>query len=161
MNSSQCAEANPLVKRVLDRFPECSFKTVRGRTPILVVPAQQLLEIARYLKVSDGLEFDYLVSITAVDYWDRFEVAYLLHSIHLRHSLEIKVNVDRDSPVVPSVVEVWGGANLQEREVFDLMGVEFSGHPELTRVLLWDGFVGHPLRKDFDKQPDDIPIPED
>lgn len=153
-------ESDASVKLVLDKFPEVALKGMRGNTPLLVAPVDQWLEIARFLKEEGGLEFNYLVSVTAVDYWDYFEVAYLLHSVHLGHSAEVKVNVDRDHPVVPSVVGIWQGANLQEREVYDLMGVEFSGHPDLTRVLLWDGFPGHPLRKDFCMQPDDIPIPE-
>lgn len=160
MNIAEPAQVPSIARQILECFPECLFKTMRGKTPILEVPVEQLPEVAGHLKGTDGLEFDYLVSVTAVDYWDHFEVAYLLHSIHLGHSVELKVNVDRDRPVVPSVVAIWGGANLQEREVYDLMGVEFSGHPSLTRVLLWDEFPGHPLRKDFYKQPDDIPIPE-
>lgn len=160
MSPSGPIVADPIVRRVLDNFPGVSFKMVRGKTPILIVPVDQLLEVASFLKNGDGLEFNYLASVSAVDYWDHFEVAYLLHSIHLGHSLELKVEVERERPVVPSVVGLWRGANVQEREVYDLMGVEFSGHPDLTRILLWDGFEGHPLRKDFKKQPDDIPIPE-
>jgi NADH:ubiquinone oxidoreductase subunit C len=84
-----------------------------------------------------------------------------VQSIHTGRTIELKVQVKRDNAVVPSVINIWKGANLQEREVYDLMGVVFTGHPDLSRVLLWDSFPGHPLRKDFDKLPDDIPIPMD
>jgi NADH-quinone oxidoreductase subunit C len=160
MGVSEVAKENPVVRRVLESCPAASFVNTRGTTPLILVPADEFLKVARLAKEGDGLEFNYLVSVTAVDYWDYFEVCYLLHSIHLGNSLELKVHVERDEPVLPSVTGIWRGADIQEREVYDLMGVEFSGHPNLTRVLLWDDFEGHPLRKDFDKQPDDIPIPK-
>ncbi len=161
MTGSAAISQHPFVKRVLDEFSAVTFKMVRGQTPVLVVPAEQLLEVARFVKESDGLELNYLVSVSAVDYWEHFEVAYLLHSVHLGHSLELKVNIDRERPVVASVVGLWKGANFQEREVYDLMGVEFEGHPDMTRILLWDGFEGHPLRKDFNTPGDEIPIPDE
>ena len=90
------------------------------------------------------------VALTAVDYIDYFEVVYRLTSLRHNHSAVLKTRVyERDEPVVPSVVPVWKGADLQEREVFDLMGVRFEGHPDLKRIPTWEGFEGHPLRKDF------------
>ena len=160
MDPSELELIPPIVRVAGEKYP-MSFLGMRGQTPLVLVSAENLVAIARFLRDEPGLEFNYLSSITAVDYWEYFEVAYLLQSIHLGQTIELKVRVDRETPVVPSVVDVWKGANLQEREVYDLMGVEFSGHPDLTRVLLWEGFPGHPLRKDFDLQPDDIPIPKD
>ena len=161
MIQPQVTEQDQRIAQILEKFPTLRLRTVRRNTPVLEVPPDKLVEVARWLKEEGSLAFNYLVSITAVDYWEYFEVAYLLHSIPYGHSVELKVNVDRERPVVPSLTSIWRGADVQEREVYDLMGVEFSGHPELKRILLWDSFEGHPLRKDFDKQPDDIPIPEE
>ncbi|MBI4295289.1 MAG: NADH-quinone oxidoreductase subunit C [Chloroflexi bacterium] len=117
---------------------------------IIVVRSESLPEVARLLKETPGLGFDYLVSITGVDYLDYFEVTYHLVSLEHNHSLVLKTRVsDRDDPAVPSVVELWRAADFQEREVYDLMGIRFSGHPNLKRLLLWEGFAGHPLRRDY------------
>lgn len=116
---------------------------------VQVKPAA-VLDIAKLLSESPGLEFDFLASVTGVDYIDFFEVVYHLVSIKHNHSCIIKTRVPgRDEPSAPSVVSVWQGADLQEREVYDLVGIRFDGHPNLKRVLLWEGFPGHPLRKDF------------
>ncbi|MBI2165657.1 MAG: NADH-quinone oxidoreductase subunit C [Chloroflexi bacterium] len=116
----------------------------------LQVRPEAVREVCRWLKVESGLELDYLVAITAVDFVDHFEVVYHLASIGRNHSLVLKTKVfGRETPAVPSVVEVWQGADLQEREVWDLMGVRFEGHPNLKRILTWEEFPGHPLRKDF------------
>jgi NADH:ubiquinone oxidoreductase subunit C len=81
---------------------------------------------------------------------DYFEVVYHLISLEHNHSLVLKTRCyDRDKPVVPSVVNLWRSADFQEREVYDLMGIIFDGHPNLKRLLLWEGFVGHPLRRDY------------
>ena len=116
----------------------------------LVVKSESLLEVATFLKTTPGLDFDYLTSITAVDYYDYFEVVYHLTSIKHNHSLVVKTRCyGRDNPVVPSVVSLWRGADFQEREIYDLMGIRFEGHPNMKRIFLWDGFRGHPLRKDY------------
>ncbi len=116
----------------------------------LVVESGSLLEIAALLKDTPGLDFDYLSSITAVDYYDHFEVIYQLTSLKHNHSLVLKTRCyQRDNPVLPSVVNLWRGADLQEREIYDLMGIKFEGHPNLKRIVLWEGFQGHPLRKDY------------
>jgi NADH-quinone oxidoreductase subunit C len=104
------------------------------------------------LSLRDDGEFDLkmLRGLDVVDHVDRFELRYGLLSIDKNHEAVLKVKVwERSEPTVPSVVHVWEGANLQEREIYDLMGVVFDGHPNLKRVLLWEGFPGHPLRKDF------------
>jgi NADH-quinone oxidoreductase subunit C len=116
----------------------------------LLVKAESLLEIAGYLKSTPDLDFDYLTAITAVDYYDYFEVVYQLTSLQHNHSLVVKVRCyDRDNPTLPSVVSLWQGADFQEREIYDLMGISFDGHPNLKRIVLWEGFEGYPLRKDF------------
>ncbi len=116
----------------------------------IVIRSDSLFKVARFLKETPGLDFDYLASITSSDYLDHFEVIYHLVSIKHNHSLILKTHCyDRDNPSVPSVVELWRGADFQEREVYDLMGVAFSDHPNLKRILLWEGFEGHPLRRDY------------
>jgi NADH-quinone oxidoreductase subunit C len=114
------------------------------------VKGEFLLDIASFLKTTPGLDFDYLVYITAVDYPKYFELVYQLMSLKHNHSLNLKTRCyDRDMPSVPSVVNLWRGADFQEREVFDLMGIRFDDHPNMKRIFLWEGFEGHPLRKDF------------
>lgn len=113
------------------------------------VKKEALLEVARYLKTSD-LALDYLVAVTAVDYVDYFELVYHLVSIGKNQGLVLKSRVrGRDGVTVPSLTPLWQGAELQEREVYDLMGIYFEGHPNLKRIFLWEGFPGHPLRRDF------------
>ena len=116
----------------------------------ILVNGEVLLEVARFLKESPGLDFDYVTAITAVDYSDFFEVVYHLTSIVNNHSIVLKTKCHtRENPTLPSVVSLWQGADFQEREIYDLMGISFDGHPNMKRILLWDGFQGHPLRKDF------------
>ncbi|MBM2831505.1 MAG: nuoC [Dehalococcoidia bacterium] len=117
---------------------------------ILWVDRESLFSVAQLLKTLPGLEFDYLNNLTAVDRFDYFEVVYHLSSVKHNHSLVLKTKCfGRDNPSVPSVFSLWRGADYQEREVYDLLGVTFSGHPNLKRILLWDGFDGHPLRRDY------------
>ncbi len=94
---------------------------------------------------------DFLHDLTAADYPDRneIEVVYHLTSLKGQQMMRIKATVDRDNPVLDSAVKIWPGADFPERECFDLMGVRFNGHPNLKRILLWDDFEGHPLRKDY------------
>src|SRR5690606_6785593 len=119
----------------------------------LMVPAGQLPEIAAHLR--DELGFNYLSSVTGVDLIDdnKLEVVYHTYSIEKGGgAVVLKVQVDRDNPVVPSLTPLWAGADFQEREAYDMFGVQFEGHPNLRRILMWDGFEGHPLRKDW-KEP--------
>ena len=116
----------------------------------LVVKGEFLLAIASFLKTTPGLDFDYLSCITAVDYHDYFELVYHLVSLKHNHSLVLKTRCyQKNEPLVPSIVSLWRGANFQEREIYDLMGIRFDGHPNMKRIFLWDGFEGHPLRKDY------------
>jgi len=117
----------------------------------LVLDPSQLSAVAKHLR--DEMGFDYLTHLSASDYPDRLEVVYNLYSTQPDQrgpGLPLKVRVpDKADPHVPSVTPVWPGANFQEREVWDMFGVQFEGHPNLKRILLWEGFEGHPLRKDW------------
>ena len=116
----------------------------------LVVKSDSLIDVARFLKDAEGLDFDFLNFITAIDFFDHFEVVYMLSSLKNNHSLMVKVRCyDRDNPSLPSVVGIWQGADFQEREIYDLFGIRFEGHPNLKRIVLWEGFKGHPLSKDY------------
>src|SRR4030042_449547 len=134
-----------VAKQIGEKFPGA----VTGSDGTTVsVRSKDLLEVARFLK--EGFNLDFLNHITAVDYRDHFEIIYLLTSIKDNHSIVLKTRCDeRKDPRVPSVVSLWKGADLQEREIYDLMGISFDGHPIMKRIVLWDGFQGHPLRKDF------------
>lgn len=113
----------------------------------LVVEAARLLEVARGLRDDAGL--DYLMDVTCVDWLDRMETVYHLGASTGGSPLTIKVTLDRSDPVVPSLYAVFPGADFLEREVYDMFGVRFAGHPNLRRILMWDGFAGYPLRKDW------------
>ena len=136
---------------VAERIRQAVPGSVVGEAPEwVVVEASRLPEVARFLREDDALNCQYLVAITGVDRLDHFELVYHLASLARNHLIIVKaVAADHEAPEVPSVVSVWYGAHLQEREVYDLMGVRFSGHPDLKRLFLWEGFPGHPLRKDF------------
>lgn len=114
----------------------------------IVLRAKRLLEVATYLR--DELGLDYLISVTSVDRGDEFEVVYHLGTMTDRDGyLVLKVRVPRHSAEVPSLTPLWRGAEFQEDEVYDLMGIRFTGHPNLRRIMMWEGYEGHPLRKDF------------
>lgn len=119
--------------------------------PFCVVKKERIVEVCRFLKTEPGLELDFLEDETAVDWPKRnvIEVVYHLLSYKLRHALVLKVEADRAAPSVPTVEGVWKTANWFEREIYDLFGVDFPGHPDLRRIMLPDDWVGHPLRKDY------------
>jgi NADH-quinone oxidoreductase subunit C len=136
-----------IATKLEEQFPGSIIESSQNS---LIVENESLLKVATFLKTTPGLGFDYLTSITAVDYYDYFEVVYQLTSIEHNHSLVVKTRCyGRDNPTVPSVVSLWRGADFQEREIYDLMGISFDEHPNLKRIFLWDGFQGHPLRKDY------------
>ena len=116
---------------------------------VLVKP-EAMPEIVSFLKTAPGLEFDFLNGVTAVDYFDYFEVVYHLTSMKHNQSLVLKTRLQgRDNLSAPSIIKIHQGADFQEREIYDLFGIEFEGHPNMKRILLWDGFEGYPLRKDY------------
>ena len=136
-----------IAHRIEQRFPDA----VEEAAPeAATVKPERLIEVCTFLRDEPELKFEFLSSVTAVDQLECFEVVYHLTSIRLNLRTAIKVrSEDRENPRVPSVTPVWPGANLQEREAYDLMGIVFEGHPDLRRVFLWDGFDGFPLRKDY------------
>jgi NADH-quinone oxidoreductase subunit C len=116
-----------------------------------VVKRERIVEICRFLKTEPGLDFDFLEDLTAVD-WPKknvIEVVYHLISYKHRHVFKLKVEADRAAPTVQTVEAIWKTANWFEREVYDLFGVDFPGHPDLRRIMLPDDWIGHPLRKDY------------
>lgn len=116
----------------------------------ILVDNAHLLAAMAYFKKTPGFDFDYLANLTSTDYYDYFEVVYHLVSLKNNHSLTIKTRVnERENPSLDSVVGLWRGADYQEREIYDLMGIAFQGHPNLKRIFLWEGFVGYPLRKEY------------
>ena len=133
--------------QLAEKLPESIIESGRD---YLVVKSESLLAVAAFLKDTPGLDFDYLNFITAVDYYDHFEVVYMLSSLEHNHSLVVKTRcAGRENPALPSVISLWQGADFQEREIYDLMGIRFEGHPNMKRIFLWEGFAGYPLRKDF------------
>ncbi|MCW5893495.1 MAG: NADH-quinone oxidoreductase subunit C [bacterium] len=124
---------------------------VRGDAVVLL-PREGITEALTRLRDDPALRFEVLVDVTCVDYrgrTPRFEVVYQLRSLTHRHRLRVKVGVPEDDARIPSAFSVWRSASWGEREAYDLFGVEFTGHPDLRRLLLYPEFVGHPLRKDY------------
>jgi NADH-quinone oxidoreductase subunit C len=119
--------------------------------PFATVKADRIVEVCRWLKATPGLEIDLCEDLTALDWPKRdvIEIVYHLYSYKHRHGIVLKVELDRARPSVHTVEGVWKAAHWLEREVFDLFGVTFEGHPDLRRVMLPDDWVGHPLRKDY------------
>ena len=127
-----------------------SDSIVESGADYLLVDNDSLLQVMTFLKNTPEFNFDYLNYVTAVDCFDYFEVIYQFTSFEHNHSLVVKTRCyDRENPVLPSVVSLWQGADFQEREIYDLMGIRFEGHPNMKRIFLWEGFQGYPLRKDY------------
>ena len=123
----------------------------RGETTV-VVPREHLRRAAEFLVNDRALQFTFLSDITAVDKFPiepRFELNYHLLSLEYRKRIRLKVRIPGDDPQVQSVTPIWPAANWHEREAFDLMGIRFEGHPDLTRILMPDDWEGYPLRKDY------------
>jgi len=148
---SRDAREHSLVAELARAVPGAITEAVElaGQVTV-VVPPEKLGEVCRACK--DGLAFTFLVDLTAVDWKDRpegrFDVVYWMHRFTDSCRLRLKVRI-ADGTELPSVTSVWKTANWMEREVFDMFGIYFGGHPNLERILTWEGFNGHPLRKDF------------
>ena len=122
----------------------------RGEITLKVADAEKIGEICRYAK--NNLDFNYLVDISSVDnYGDapRWTVVYHLRGLRHGGELRLKTGVSEEKSELPSVIGVWATANWHEREIYDMMGIRFSGHPDLRRILMWEGYPYFPLRKDF------------
>ncbi len=146
---------NPTVQALRDKFQGAIGRAaVSCGDTIVYVKAVNLSEVMAFLKEWPDQEYNYLVDITAVEYRDPerpLEMVYELFSLARGVQLRVKVELDKsDELVVDSLVPLWNGANWLEREVFDMFGVRFAGHPDLRRILMWETYAeGHPLRKDF------------
>jgi NADH-quinone oxidoreductase subunit C len=155
---------NPIVARARELVGEAITRDEEvGGQLILHVDRARIVELCRQLRDDPAMRFDHLADVTAVDWLvynpdggppgqgrePRFDVVYHLYSISHNHRVRLKVAVGEDDPSVPSVTSVWPAANWAERETFDLYGIKFGGHPNLTRILTPDDWQGHPLRKDY------------
>ena len=144
-------DAPALQQRLKDRFGDAISALESGMDPAIRVPPASIVAVCTFLKGEPDLAFDCLSNQSGIDYPARseIEVVYHLFSYRLRHACVLKVGVSRDNPELASVSGVWRTAIWQEREIFDLLGVVFTDHPDLRRILLPEDWVGHPLRKDF------------
>lgn len=144
------------LRRLIEALPEAIVEThARLGDATAVVEAGRLVDVMRWLRDDEGFAFEMLTDLTAVDYLGReprFEVVYHLYSVSRNRRLRIKARVPETPAEIDTLVELWPSANWMEREVWDLYGIRFRGHPDLRRILLYDGFEGHPLRKDYAKE---------
>ena len=146
---------NPLsdeVKKELEtRLPDVKFRTVRDS--LLIENPEDLPRAALFLKENPLFLLDYLSSVTGADYLDYFEAVYHLYSMAKKHGpFVLRVRVPKNHAKIPSLVPVYQSAELQEREAYDAFGISFEGHPDLRRLFMWEGFEGHPLRKDYEQE---------
>lgn len=146
-------EKTLILRRIEEKFAAAVIQThsqLGQDTVVLAKPA--LVDLARFLKEDPDLGFEYLMDVTAVDHWKRrprFEVVYHFLSLKNKFRLRVKVPVGEPQPEVDSLTALWPAANWYEREVYDMFGIKFKGHPDLRRILLYPEFEGHPLRKDY------------
>jgi NADH-quinone oxidoreductase subunit C len=152
-------EGTRLIERLRARFTAGAIVEThvhRGDETVVVAP-DALADVLRYCRDEPALAFDMLTDLTAVDYLKfpgredgpRFDVVYQLLSLTHLHRLRVKVRVSEDEAEIPTASTLWPIANWLEREVWDMFGIRFAGHPDLRRLLLYEEFVGHPLRKDY------------
>ena len=149
------AENNRAVLKLKEKFAASIIDIVEFRGEITVTVAKgAIIEVLLFLKQS--LQYNLLTDLTAVDYLgkkeERFMMVYLLYSIPNKDRLRIKTPVSEADGRIPTATQVWKTANWLEREVYDLFGIKFDGHPDLRRILMTDDWVGHPLRKDYPLQ---------
>ena len=136
-------------EKIRNRFPQIEMREFRADIT-LTVPREQLVEVMRYVKEACG--FDMLLNVAAVDHLGqdvRFEVHYAVSQAETGANLLIRTPLTEQDPSLPSLVELWRSANWLEREQYDLMGIRFEGHPDLRRIMMWEDYPYHPLRKDF------------
>ena len=143
--------AQDVCAQVRKKFPNAILNENEFRGEFsLTVPAAEFRSICQSLRDEQG--FDYLIDITSVDHFTeepRFEVVYELYGIGHGLHLRLKYTLSEDEPEGPTVCDIWPTANWHEREIWDMMGIRFKDHPDLRRILMWEGYPYHPLRKDF------------
>ena len=147
---------SPALRRLNEALPGAVLETHAhvGDATACIDP-ERVVEVARLLRDDPELEFEMLTDVTAVDYLGqepRFEMVYHFYSVAGNRRLRVKARVPEEPAEIDSLVEVYASAGWMEREVWDLYGIRFRGHPDLRRILLYDGFEGHPLRKDYPKE---------
>ena len=153
MGDIQSPDDNAIVRRVKEWNAAAIAEAAEFRGELtLVAPLEHLRRTADFLRSDAEMQFVLLCDVTGVDHYPvepRFALSYHLVSLHRRERLRLKVRVSSADPVVESVSAVWPTANWHEREIFDLFGVRFEGHPDLRRILMPEDWEGHPLRKDY------------
>jgi NADH-quinone oxidoreductase subunit C len=154
--------ALPVVEKLKAQFADGVQEVSEAHGELtVVVSREQIVEICRWLKTDPDLRYDLLLDVAGVDYLGRelrFEVVYHLYSLPFNSRLRLKVRVPEGDAIVPSVVSIWSTANWHEREAFDMLGIRFSGHPDLRRIYMPDDYPGHPLRKDFPPLGPDVEV---
>ena len=138
-----------LKARLEELLPSPVFEEGAEWTTVIIDPVGWE-EFARMIRSAEGLDLDYLFCVTAVDWRTHFTMVYHLTSTIHRHTMVVKVKLDRNQPVIGTVSEIWRTAEFHEREAFDLFGVVFTGHPDLRRLFMTDEWKGWPLRKDYE-----------
>ncbi len=143
-----------IIQKIKDRIGNAVLEdhNFRGDQTV-TLQKEKIVEVSQFLKDEPSLDMDFLMDLTAVDYMDRkpqrFEVVYHFYSSKHNHRVRLKVPVDEDDCLVDTLTSLYKSANWYEREVWDLYGIKFKGHPNMKRILLYEEFKGHPLRKDY------------
>lgn len=155
-------DSHPAVKKLRAKFPSSAIEEVPFRGEVsVIVPKNDLFEVCRVLYTDPDLQYHMLTDLCGVDYFPaspRFEIVYHLYSFRSNDRLRLKTKVGEGETVI-SVEAIWKAANWLEREVYDLFGITFEKHPDLRRILLWEGYEGYPLRKDFPVEGPDFDKP--
>ncbi len=156
------AEINLTVKKLKEKFMNSilDVTTFRGEVTVTVSKGE-ILEISKFLHSDPDLQYRLLTDLCGLDFFPqtpRFGVVYLLYSMKSNHRLRVKTRVG-ETESIPSVESIWKVANWYEREAYDLFGIPFENHPDLRRILLWDGYDGYPLRKDYPAEGPDFDKP--
>lgn len=133
-----------------DAVEEAYINEMNAHMPVIVVKGDWWSEVAQLMKTHSTLNCDYLRNVTGVDYETHMEAVYHLVSLQSKQDYAMKVKTDRETPSIASATPIWATANWNEREIFDLLGIDFPGHPDMRRIMMPDDWVGHPLRKDYE-----------
>nr|WP_205831613.1 NADH-quinone oxidoreductase subunit C [Bacillus sp. RO2] len=135
---------------------EAYINALSKDVPTLVAKPENYFKVASFLRYNEQLTFEYLSEMHGTDFESHMEIYNHLYSYKNKQSVALKVKIDRENPVIPSIQPIWEGANWPERETYDLLGIQFTGHPNLTRIMMPDDWVGYPLRKDY--EPYDVEV---